>query len=76
MIESSFVKNIGKNKEREVKKGHNGWYWLNKINTNIKSDAKVNYELFCNGWVVVRFRGNDILKHTAECVNTIEDIIF
>ena len=41
------MKNIGKNKEREVKKGHNGWYWLNKINTNIKSDAKVNYELFC-----------------------------
>ena len=37
---------------------------------------KVNKRLLFEGWTVIRFWGDDIKKHTDECVKVIEEAIF
>ena len=51
-------------------------YWVEKIESNRSRDAKINQELFFQGWTVIRFWGKDILKRTQECVQVIEEVIF
>lgn len=58
-----------------LEKGEHSNYWVNKISRNINRDDEVNKKLLFQGWTVVRFWGKDILKHTDECVRTIEEII-
>ncbi len=43
-------------------------FWIPKIEKNIERDIHVNDALVSDGWVVIRFWGNDILKCTDECV--------
>ena len=56
--------------------GTNRGYWIKKIERNITRDRKTDMDLLSMGWVVIHFWGQDILKHTSDCVETIEDLIF
>ena len=51
-------------------------FWLQKIERNIRRDSEVNKQLCDTGWTVLRFWGNDIKKHTDECVRVVEEAIF
>lgn len=55
---------------------NNSDYWISKISKNIERDSEVNKQLLFLGWTVIRFWGNDIKKHTDECIRVIEETIF
>lgn len=57
-------------------KGHNGEYWVKKIERNKNRDDEINKALLFQGWTVIRFWGTDIKKHTDECVKVIEEAVF
>ncbi len=58
------------NKKNEIKSNRD--FWIKKIERNIERDKEVNRKLREQGWTVLRFWGNDILKNTDSCVNEIE----
>lgn len=47
-------------------------FWIPKIESNMRRDRQVNRLLKKDGWIVLRFWGKDILKHTDRCVAKIE----
>lgn len=59
-----------------LEKSSNSEFWISKISKNREHDEKVNKELLFLGWKVIRFWGNDIIKHTEKCVRVIEEVIF
>lgn len=59
-----------------LEKGEKGEYWISKISRNIARDEGIDKQLNFLGWTVLRFWGNDIKKHTDECVKVIEEVIF
>lgn len=60
----------------KLQKGNNGDFWVKKIQRNQERDEENNQALLYAGWTVIRFWGNDILKHPDECVKVIEETIF
>lgn len=46
-------------------------FWIPKIERNIVRDEEVNKRLSADGWIVVRFWGNDIKKNTEICVSDV-----
>lgn len=58
-----------------LEEGNNSEYWVSKISRNRERDDEVNKKLLFMGWTVIRFWGNDIKKHTEECVKVIEETI-
>lgn len=48
-------------------------FWISKIERNIRRDIEVNDTLSAEGWIVVRFWGNDIKKYSMECADKIEN---
>lgn len=50
-------------------------FWIKKIERNMARDKEVNEKLKENGWIVLRFWGNDILKNTQKCFETIVDAL-
>lgn len=59
-----------------LEKGSNSEFWISKISRNRERDDEINKKLLFEGWTVIRFWGNDITKHTEECVKVIEETIF
>lgn len=59
-----------------LKKSNNSEFWISKISRNRERDNEVNKRLLFEGWTVIRFWGNDIKKHTDECVKVIEEAVF
>ena len=57
-------------------KSNNSEFWINKISRNIERDDEINKKLDFEGWTVIRFWGEDIKKHTDECVKVVEETIF
>lgn len=57
-------------------KSSNSEFWINKISRNIERDDEVNKKLLFMGWKVIRFWGDEIKKHTDECVRILEETIF
>lgn len=55
---------------------HNSEYWISKISRNRERDDEINKQLLFQGWTVIRFWGNDIRKHTDDCIKVIEECIF
>ena len=53
----------------------NRQYWIPKIEHNIARDKQVTAALRNEGWVVLRFWGNEILHDLHRCVKTIEDAL-
>lgn len=62
-----------KNKKNEIKSKRE--FWIPKIERNIQRDIEVTNKLQAEGWVVLRFWGNDIKKNLTECADKIERII-
>lgn len=61
----------GKDWNTKKKVQTNASFWNKKIENNIKRDKDVNLKLAEEGWIVLRFWGEDILRCTEECVNKI-----
>lgn len=49
-------------------------FWIPKIERNIQRDKEVNEKLRSEGWIVLRFWGREIKKHTAECADMIQRV--
>jgi len=49
-------------------------FWEKKILRNIERDKEVNYTLKKEGWIVLRFWDNDIMKNLNECVEQIVEV--
>lgn len=62
--------------EPRLQKANNGDYWRKKITRNIAHDDEVNKQLLFLGWTVIRFWGKNIMNHTDECVQVVEEAIF
>ena len=63
----------------EIKKqklGHNREYWIKKIERNMARDRENDFKLIALDWVPIHFWGQEIQKHTEECVKAVEDLIF
>lgn len=61
------------NKKNEIKSKRE--FWIPKIERNIQRDIEVTAKLQSEGWVVLRFWGNEIKKNLTECADTIERTI-
>lgn len=59
-----------------LEKGKNPEYWINKIEKNRSRDWANDKKLLFLGYTVIHFWGQDILKHTDECIQVIEDAIW
>lgn len=42
----------------------------------MKRDNEISKRLLFEGWTVIRFWGDEIKKHTDECVKVVEETIF
>ena len=62
--------------KQRLEKSNNSEYWISKISRNKERDDEINKKLDFEGWTVIRFWGEDIKKHTAECVKVVEETIF
>lgn len=60
----------------KLKHSNNGNFWISKISRNRERDDEINKQLLFMGWTVIRFWGDEIKKHTDECVKVIEETIF
>nr|WP_027871575.1 very short patch repair endonuclease [[Eubacterium] cellulosolvens] len=60
----------------KLKDSNHSEYWRKKIQRNIERDIEVEKKIRYEGWVVLRFWGNDIKQHTEACVKTIKEYIF
>lgn len=58
-----------------LENGSNSTYWIKKITRNMQRDVENEQALRFLDWTVLRFWGNDILKHTDDCVEAIEEAI-
>lgn len=47
-------------------------FWINKIETNIDRDKRINRKLRKEGWTVLRFWDFDINKNTDQCIAKIK----
>lgn len=61
--------------KEKLRKGKNSDYWIRKIERNMERDQEKDKTLQYEGWTVIRFWGNDILKDTDGCIRVIEDAI-
>lgn len=62
--------------KKKLKNSNNGEFWINKISRNRERDDEINKRLSFEGWTVLRFWGEEIKKHTDECVQIVEETIF
>ena len=66
----------GKNwKEKKKRIKTNLDFWTKKIEGNMARDRKVNEILISQGWTVLRFWGDEIIKETEKCVIVIEEAL-
>lgn len=47
-------------------------FWETKIKRNIQRDKEVNKKLKDNGWIVLRFWGNEIKENLDGCISIID----
>ena len=50
-------------------------FWIPKIERNIQRDTEVTSKLESDGWIVLRFWGNDIKKNHSKCADIIEKAV-
>lgn len=60
---------MGKQKERNQISAR---FWIPKIERNMQRDIEVNNKLRSEGWLVLRFWGNEIKKNVIACADEIE----
>ena len=59
-----------------LEKGKNPDYWIKKIEHNRSRDFETDKKLLFLGYTVIHFWGQDIKKHTDECIQAIEEAIW
>ena len=59
-----------------LEKGKNPDFWIKKIERNRNRDCENDKKLLFLGYTVLHFWGQDISKHTDECLQTIEEAIW
>ena len=59
-----------------IGKGKNPEYWIKKIERNRSRDFETDKKLLFLGYTVIHFWGQDIKKHTNECLQAIEEAIW
>ena len=59
-----------------LEKGKNPDYWIKKIERNRSRDWENDKKLLSLGYTVIHFWGQDIKKHTDECLQAIEEAIW
>lgn len=57
-------------KKEEIKSNRD--FWIPKIERNIQRDREVTDFLLSEGWIVLRFWGNDIKRDVVSCADIIE----
>lgn len=50
-------------------------FWIPKIERNMERDKEVTAKLESEGWIVLRFWGNEIKKNAAKCADIIEKVV-
>lgn len=61
------------NKKETIKSRRD--FWIPKIERNMTRDVEVTEYLTKNGWIVLRFWGEEIKKNAVQCADQIEAII-
>ena len=59
-----------------LENGKNPGFWIKKIERNRNRDYENDKKLLFLGYTVLHFWGQDISKHTDECLQTIEETIW
>ena len=59
-----------------LEKGKNPDFWIKKIERNRSRDYENDKKLLFLGYTVLHFWGQDIAKHTDECLQAIEESIW
>ena len=59
-----------------LEKSNNSEFWISKISRNRVRDDEINKRLLFEGWTVIRFWGDEIMKHVDECVKVVEEAVF
>lgn len=59
-------------KKYEIKS--NQEFWIRKIERNMERDKEVNSFLRAEGWIVLRFWGNDIKSDAVACADQVETV--
>ena len=59
-----------------LENGKNADFWIKKIERNRNRDYEHDKKLLFLGYTVLHFWGQDISKHTDECLQTIEEAIW
>lgn len=60
-------------KKGEIKSNRD--FWIPKIERNIQRDIEVTQALTNDGWIVLRFWGNQIKKQLSDCADKIEKAV-
>lgn len=60
------------NRKKDFKS--NTEFWINKIERNIQRDIEVTNMLKTQGWIVIRFWGQEIKRNVSRCADDIERI--
>lgn len=50
-------------------------FWVHKIERNIERDKEVTKTLEADGWIVLRFWGNEISKNVGACADVIVNVL-
>ena len=59
-----------------LEKGKNPDYWIKKIERNRNRDWENDKKLLFLGYTVIHLWGQDILRHTDECLKAIEEAVW
>lgn len=70
-VDSEFFHGFDwENRQNDIKSNRD--FWIKKIERNMQRDAVVNDALNSEGWLVLRFWGNEIKNNVSECADKIE----
>ena len=61
--------------QRKVEIKGNREFWIAKIERNIRRDMEVTGRLKAEGWTVLRFWSNDVVKNTICCAEKVKEIV-
>ena len=61
--------------QRKAEIKGNREFWIAKIERNIRRDMEVTGRLKAEGWAVLRFWSNDVVKDTTSCAEKVKEII-
>ena len=61
------------NRKNDIKSNRD--FWISKIERNIQRDKEVTACLEDDGWIVLRFWGNEIKRNLSQCADKIESVV-